>query len=172
MEEMTGLTAKNILKAMVMLLLGVTRMVQVTNVTFIDTTTGEPFIDPEWDEGRPYAIANFNLINAYGKAQAIEHFEGDKFQEACNQNESLRVRPELGKLLQEAMYCSVVGKSRTWTIKDEDSPQFGETVTAIKVHKAIPNEARVAKADAFADVFEAEAGAGAPDAVEQEQPRA
>lgn len=151
---MTVLTAMNILKSRAFLNAGVTKNVQVTNVSFINPKTGQPFQDDNWDEGKPYAIANFNMVNAYGKAQSIEHLENEEYQEACNTNESMRVRPELGKALAEAMYASVVGKSRTWTVTDKDTGTDSE-VTAIKLHKAIPNVALDAsEVRAYDDVFD------------------
>lgn len=158
--KLDAVSAMRILKSRTMLAVGVTKNVAV-NVSFVDKD-GAPFRDENWDDGKPYAIANFNAINNHGLEQATKLYGEKDFQGACNTNESLRVRPALGKQLADAMFASVVAKPRTWKEKDDDGNETGEEITALKVAKATPNlaiDANDSRAfdgteDIFADVEE------------------
>ncbi len=153
--------ATNILKTRALLGTGVTKDVPVTNVSFIDPKTQQPF---EWEEdtssaGQPYAIANFAIVNSYGKDKAIALFKEGNYADAVNTNLSLRVTPKLGKQLQEAMFATVVGAKRT--VADDD----GNDVETILIKKAAPmaaksfEESMAFGADVFADPAE---DSGAP----------
>lgn len=174
-REMDKDTALNILKSRVLIGLGVTKNVLVTNVSFKDTD-GKPFI---WEngssKGEPYAIVNFNAVNDYGANRALELFKEGKYQEACNTNLSTRVTLELGAELQEAMYASVVGTPAMVQPRDEDGEPLEDEdgnivdeVETILINKCMPNiakEASKSKAfdpDVFADIDDDDT-AGAPD---------
>ena len=155
-REMTKETCINILKNRVLASKeSVINHVAVTNVSFVDEE-GQPFV---WEEdgpsaGEQYAIANFNLINQYGKTKAMELFKAGEYQEACNTNLSLRVTPELGKELQNAMYANVDVKLRT--VHDDDDNE----VEALLVAKARPDggidasDSKAFSADVFSTVEE------------------
>lgn len=137
METMDKSTARNILNSRVLIDdIGTVKNVQVTNVSFKDEN-GEPF---KWEEdttgssaGEPYAIANFNAMNAYGRKKAIEQVKAGEYQEACNNNLSLRVTPELGQELREAMFATIVAGYREVT-----DPETDEKVQALLITKAVP----------------------------------
>lgn len=161
--------AASILQSRALITEGVIKNVPVTNVSFTDPKTNGPF---QWEEGtssagQPYAIANFAIINDYGKAKAIEHFTNGDYQEAVNTNLSFRVTPEMGEALQEAMFASVVGAWRTVT--DEETEEDVETIL---IKKVVPNKAKSFKdnkafsADVFADPEPA--SGGRPDASGEE----
>lgn len=152
-REIDARVAKSILQGRVLTTEPeVIKNVAVTNVSFTDQD-GEPW---KWEDdstgssaGQPYAIANFNLINAYGKKKAIEHYKAEEWQESCNTNLSMRVTPEVGRELRESMFATVVTDYRTVT--DDD----GKDVEALLVVKAIANTPKSAsdkKAD-FGDIF-------------------
>lgn len=147
----------------------VIKHVQVTNVSFVDEND-EPF---EWEEGsssegEPYAIANFNIVNKYGMNKALELFKDGEFQEACNQNLSARVTPEMGQALRESIYANLDIKERM--VRENSEDENSEKVPALLIGKVIPEVATVG-AKAFdaksfdADVFaEVEEEADTPDA--------
>ena len=134
-------TAINILKGRAVLGIGVTKNVPVTNVSFKDAE-GQPFVWESGDsEGEPYAIANINAMNHYGKQQAELMFANGDYQEACNTNLSARVSLEKGRQLNNALLATVQTEEREIDVKDDNGETTGETEMAILIGKIVPNEA-------------------------------
>lgn len=137
-EPLTRLGTMRMLKARTLLTTGVTSNVRVTGASFVNKQ-GQPFRDPKWNDGKPYAIVNFGLVNEYGLAKSKEHFNANELQEALNTNESMRVSPELGKALFEAQYATVIGKESTWITED------GFKITDITIDKVFPENLSILK---------------------------
>src|SRR5690606_15990878 len=133
--------------------------VGVTNVSFTDED-GEPFV---WDEdspsaGQPYAIANFNIVNKYGRDKALELFKEGEYQESANQKLSARVTPELGLQLRESMYASLDMKERM--VNSIPGDDTSEKVPALMINRVVPEVISAGKSayddEVFASVEEKE----------------
>ena len=136
-----------------------TKNVAITNVSFTDAD-GEVW---KWDEesegssaGEPYAIVNFNACNPFGLKKAKELARAGEYQDACNNNLTLRVTPELGQELKESMFATVVTRLR----EIEDPDDEDKTVMALFITKAVPNIAKTIERANFDDIFEDEDGEG------------
>lgn len=163
MSKLNFKSAKNILSSRSILSKGVMANVPVNNVSFTNPNTGQPFQDDNWDDGKPYAIANFNALSPYRKAEAMKAFKEGNYDEACKSTESMRVTPKQGRALQEAQFASIVVAPRTFTPKDSD-----EEVTTLSIKKATAiapldaSESKAFTADDFAGVEAPAETEGAP----------
>lgn len=133
--------AMNILSSRAVLGVGVYKNVPVTNVSFTNEN-GDPFVWESGDnEGEPYAIANINAMNEYGKQKAQELFTEGEYQLACNTNLSARVSIEKGRQLVNSLVATVKTELREIDVKDENGEPTGETEMAVLIAKIVPAEA-------------------------------
>lgn len=141
--QMTRKTAMNILQSRAVVSKPtVISNVEVTNVSFTDQE-GQPFVweDTSESAGEPYAIANFNLMNTYGKEQAQSDFSEGNYQDACNHNLSARVSLEKGRELVNSLIATVKVDYREIDVKDDNGEPTGETEQALLIAKVVPSKA-------------------------------
>ena len=129
--------AMRILKSNVVVSVGVTASVRVSNVTTRNGKTGRPFL---WEDTKePYAIANFQAMNNYGASKALEQFKAGSFDDCVNNNLSARVTMEQAEQLQKSLYATI-----------EVAPaELKDGSFADLIRKVIPNEPIVAKNFSF-----------------------
>jgi hypothetical protein len=114
--------------------------IEITNISTHDSD-GLPF---EWEEtGEPYAIVNLNAMNEYGANRASQQLEDEEYQDACNNNLSLRVTLEEAENLSKGMLGTLV--LREAEVSNED----GDTEIALLPKKFTPAVAKVARKRKF-----------------------
>lgn len=79
--------------------------IEISNVSYNDAD-GKPF---EWEDGSPYAIVNFKATNQHMLDRAVEQYQDEEFEDAVNNNLSMRMSVEdaqkLGKGITGQLIC-------------------------------------------------------------------
>lgn len=123
---------------------GILRNVEVLSVSFIDKEIGMPYEDDNWNDGKPFAIVDFNAVNRHGFEKAKELFakaklSEDEFKkkmllnEACNIKLNAIVDVKLGKQIAEMGIANIYGETKVMTNSEN------ETIETIIIRKCEPS---------------------------------